>query len=63
MHVIPGSTTTMADFGLLWAPCLRERLPLDILSHLDKQSWLNIFACLPEKIGCPGPSERRMFEA
>ena len=41
MHVMPASSITMADFRLLWDPCLRERLPLDILSHWDKKSWLS----------------------
>ena len=35
---MPASTITMADFGLLWGPCLRERLPLDILSHWFKNN-------------------------
>ena len=38
---MPASTITIADFGLLWGPCLRERLPSDILSHWDKKSWLS----------------------
>ena len=70
MHVMPASTITMADFRLLWGPCLRERLPLDILSHCNKISWLSSgqdfwkFSLARRKtLGCPGPSERRIFEA
>ena len=45
MHVMPASMIMMADFGLQRGPCLRERLPLNILSHIGTKNH----GCLADK--------------